>query len=111
MLPCLLWCVWGQRNQLFHNGKHRDAAVILNWVENYVCSYRSAQHKRNTQALIPGHSNSVKQWQAPLPGSFKMNVDALLLSNNHGMGVGAVIRYFAGQVAHVCRSAKKRLIV
>ncbi|PON62305.1 hypothetical protein TorRG33x02_279580 [Trema orientale] len=104
---CLLWCVWEEQNQRFHNGKHRDAAEILNWAENYVCSYRLAQQKRNTKALIPGHSNSVKHWQAPLPGSFKMNVDASLLSNNRGIGVGAVIRYFAGQVAHVCHSANE----
>ncbi|VFQ59793.1 unnamed protein product [Cuscuta campestris] len=107
----ILWEIWTQRNQLVWNNKYMQPKTLvaraLQW-------YQSWQQAKQEDLEVARTRNTFhNQWEPPVHGALKCNVDANFNPNTHLARVGMVVRdsngYFVkgasrglGQVEDAC---------
>ena len=91
----LLWCMWGERNNMVFNAKHTPNHVLMQRITRYAegGKYAKALYKRPTREAAA----SSRTWCLPPAGTHKINVDASLAEDGW-VGLGAIARDDEGRV-------------
>ncbi|VFQ63679.1 unnamed protein product [Cuscuta campestris] len=107
----ILWEIWNQRNQLVWNNKYMQPKTLvaraLQWYQLW------QQAKQEDPEVARTRNTFHNQWEPPVLGALKCNVDASFNPNTHLARVGMVVRdsngYFVkgasrglGQVEDAC---------
>uniref|UniRef100_A0A803P564 Reverse transcriptase zinc-binding domain-containing protein n=1 Tax=Cannabis sativa TaxID=3483 RepID=A0A803P564_CANSA len=89
----LCWAIWNARNDKVWQNKVMGIESIVASPTNYLNQWRVAQNSNNEMlftGFIPG--DGAEQWCAPIGNSIKVNVDAIVFSDNSTYGIGFVAR-------------------
>uniref|UniRef100_A0A5B7BVL5 RNase H type-1 domain-containing protein n=1 Tax=Davidia involucrata TaxID=16924 RepID=A0A5B7BVL5_DAVIN len=93
----VLWMVWGQRNNVFHDGKGKVAEGVIMAAKNFLGEFREAQFKMSVVFPVWVRVGAAS-WSPPHEGVFKVNVDGSWVPGDTVGGMGGVIRNHKGEV-------------
>ncbi|KAL5788181.1 hypothetical protein ACOSP7_005130 [Xanthoceras sorbifolium] len=94
----LIWSVWNDRNLLVHSKKVRSAEEIVSSASFLLQDFQHSMDSLAAVPLVKFVALAVSRWEAPPPGSLKLNCDAAVKVDSPCVGLGAVIRNSSGQV-------------
>ncbi|XP_010666976.2 uncharacterized protein LOC104884079 [Beta vulgaris subsp. vulgaris] len=93
--PFLMSCIWGERNNKVFNNKITPNSVLLRRVDRLVEEYgKYAVNIYRRQGVV---TQSLRYWNPPSPGCWKINVDASLATEGW-VGLGIIARDHLGGV-------------
>ncbi|XP_012849530.1 PREDICTED: uncharacterized protein LOC105969320 [Erythranthe guttata] len=87
-----MWKLWDNRNRELHGQREVPIGEIASWSATFLDAYSQAKllDERNR------HSNNVINWNPPMPGVIKINVDVAFSPNKDYNGVSMVARDHRG---------------
>ena len=97
LIVATCWAIWHERNLFIFENKKEDSQLSAAKAEAVVHSYKKIQLPP-LQTSLEKKSIATSNWQSPLPGYFKVNVDASVVVEQRRVGLGAVIRDARGKV-------------
>ncbi|KAL5566793.1 hypothetical protein UlMin_029957 [Ulmus minor] len=88
------WEIWNLRNSWTHGKEAIIKGNELRWIPEYISSFKAY---RATMHSLPS-SPQPRHWTVPLPGQFRLDVDAAFDANSKCYGLGAAIRDNTGSL-------------
>ncbi|KAL0016440.1 hypothetical protein SO802_003509 [Lithocarpus litseifolius] len=91
----MAWLLWNNRNYVRHGGSCKSGKSIAWEASKYETEVRDSLPIQGKAAPT---TSRTKHWVPPLPGKYKVNIDAAVFKEQGCCGVGVVIRNDKGQL-------------
>ncbi|KAK9994125.1 hypothetical protein SO802_023828 [Lithocarpus litseifolius] len=91
----MAWLLWNNRNCVRHGGSCKSGKSIAWEASKYEAEVRDSLPIQSKAAPT---TSRTKHWIPPLPGKYKVNIDAVVFKEQGCCGVGVVIRNDKGQL-------------
>ncbi|PON87453.1 hypothetical protein TorRG33x02_168060 [Trema orientale] len=97
----LAWMLQGERNEVVHGHRARNASCLLEDAELYLMEYKNITKMKGlpTKCLVQRSS-----WEAPLVDHLKLNVNADVDLTAGWIGIEAVIQHSNGTICRAISS-------